>query len=58
MKLSFSTLACPEYSFSDIYAMRVTEGEMGDFVQQNHKNIIDIMRNMARTMMVIISRES
>ena len=40
-------------AFSDIFAMRVTEGEMGDFVQQNHKNIIDIMRNMARTMMVM-----
>jgi CRP-like cAMP-binding protein len=40
-------------AFSDVYAMRVTEGEMGDFVQQNHKNIIEIMRNMANTMMVM-----
>lgn len=40
-------------AFSDVYAMRITEGEMGDFVQENHKNIIDIMRNMASTMMVM-----
>lgn len=40
-------------AFSDIYAMRITAGEMGDFVQENHKNVIDIMKNMARTMMVM-----
>lgn len=40
-------------AFSDVYAMRITEGEMGDFVQENHKNIIEIMRNMAGTMMVM-----
>ena len=40
-------------AFSDVYAMRVTAGEMGDFVKENHKNIIDIMKNMARTMMVM-----
>ena len=40
-------------AFSDIFAMRITEGEMGDFVQENHKNIIDIMRNMANTMMTM-----
>ena len=40
-------------AYSDVYALRVTEGEMGDFVQENHKNIIDIMRNMANTMMVM-----
>ena len=33
--------------------MRITEGEMGDFVQENHKNIIDIMRNMANIMMTM-----
>ena len=40
-------------AFSDILAMRITEGEMGDFVQENHKNIIDIMRNMASIMMTM-----
>ncbi len=40
-------------AFSDVLLMRITEGEIGDFVQQNHKNIIDIMRNMAATMMTM-----
>ncbi|MCR4807167.1 MAG: Crp/Fnr family transcriptional regulator [Lachnospiraceae bacterium] len=40
-------------AYSDVYAMKVTAGEIGDFVQQNHKNIIDIMKNMARTMMIM-----
>ena len=40
-------------AYSDIYAMRITEGDMGDFVRENHKNIIDIMRNMSRMMMVM-----
>ncbi|MBR0091809.1 MAG: hypothetical protein IJP92_08930, partial [Lachnospiraceae bacterium] len=35
------------------YAMRITEGEMGDFVQENHHSIIEIMRNMASTMMTL-----
>ena len=40
-------------AFSDVFALRVTSGEMGDFVQENHKNVLDIMRNMARTMMIM-----
>ena len=40
-------------AFSDVYALRVTEGEMGDFVQNNHKYIIDIMKNMAENMEVM-----
>lgn len=40
-------------AYSDVYVLRITEGEMGDFVQENHKNIIDIMRNMANTMMTM-----
>lgn len=40
-------------AYSDVYALRVTEGDMGDFVQENHKYIIDIMRNMANMMMVM-----
>ncbi len=40
-------------AYSDIYALRITEGDMGDFVRENHKNIIDIMRNMSRMMMVM-----
>lgn len=40
-------------AYSDVYALRVTQGIMGDFVQENHKMIIEIMRNMAKTMMVM-----
>ncbi len=35
-------------AFSDILALRVTEEDFGDFVLENCKNAIDIMRNMAR----------
>ncbi len=40
-------------AYSDVYALRITEGEIGDFVKENHKNIIDIMKNMAGMMMTM-----
>lgn len=40
-------------AYSDVLLMRITRNEMGDFVQQNHKNIIEIMQNMAQTMMTM-----
>lgn len=40
-------------AFSDMTVIRITEGEMGDFVQNNHRNIIAIMRNMAQTMLIM-----
>ena len=40
-------------AYSEILLLRITKGEMGDFVQQNHKSIVDIMENMARTMMTM-----
>ena len=40
-------------AYSDLLVMRITEGELGDFVQENHKNIIDIMRNMANSMLTM-----
>ena len=40
-------------AYSDVFAMRVTEGELGDFVQHNHHDIINIMRNMSRMMIVM-----
>ena len=40
-------------AYSEMLMMSITRGEMGDFVQQNHKNIIDIMQNMAQTMMTM-----
>ncbi len=38
-------------AYSDVLALRFTESELGNFVKENHKNIIDIMRNMANSMM-------
>ena len=40
-------------AFDDVYAIRVTEGQMGDFVQENHSSIIQIMKNMANTMLAM-----
>lgn len=40
-------------AYSDLLLLRITKGEMGDFVQQNHKNIMDIMQRMAQTMMTM-----
>ncbi|MCR5591518.1 MAG: Crp/Fnr family transcriptional regulator [Lachnospiraceae bacterium] len=40
-------------SYSDLYLLRVTEDELGDFVSQNHDDIVNIMRNMARMMMTM-----
>ena len=40
-------------AYSEVTLFRIVEGELGDFVQQNHKNIIDIMKNMAKTMMTM-----
>lgn len=40
-------------AYSEATLFRIVEGELGDFVQQNHKNIIDIMKNMAKTMMTM-----
>jgi len=40
-------------AYTDLVLLRITEGEMGDFVQNNHKNILDIMRNMSRYMFTL-----
>ncbi len=40
-------------AYSDVYVLRITEEDLGDFIRENHKNIIDIMRNMADTMMTM-----
>jgi CRP-like cAMP-binding protein len=37
-------------AYSDVYALRVTEGRMGDFIQENHASVMQIMKNMANTM--------
>lgn len=40
-------------AYSDILALNITEKDMMDFVRENQKNVIDIMRNMANTMMTM-----
>ena len=46
MKLSFSTLACPEYSFSDMYAMAKDLGFDGIEVRGLGNDIFDNRHNM------------
>ena len=40
-------------TYSEVKLLRVTEGELGDFVSENQEDIIDIMRNMSRMMMAM-----
>ena len=43
-------------AYSELYALRITEEEMGTFIMENNGNVIAIMRNMAKTMMVMRSQ--
>ncbi len=43
-------------AYSDVVLFRISKGEMGDFVRENHKNIIEIMQNMAQTMLKMSSQ--
>ncbi|MCR4704473.1 MAG: Crp/Fnr family transcriptional regulator [Lachnospiraceae bacterium] len=40
-------------SFSEVKLLRVTEGALGDFVQENSDCIIQILRNMANMMAIM-----
>ena len=40
-------------AYSDVLIMRIREDEMDDFISRNHKNIMDIMRNMAKSMLAM-----
>ena len=40
-------------AYSDMILFRVTEGRIGDFIQENHNSVLQIMRSMADTMMVM-----
>ena len=40
-------------AYSDVYAIRVTEGRIAGFIQENHASILQIMKNMANTMMIM-----
>ena len=44
---------CTVRAYSELYALRITEEDMGTFVMENNGNVIGIMRNMAKTMMVM-----
>ena len=38
-------------AFDEVTLLKITEADLRDFIRDNHKNIIDIMRNMATSMM-------
>ncbi len=40
-------------AYSDVYAIRVTEDRMGNFIQENHSSALQIMKNMAHTMAIM-----
>ena len=40
-------------AYSDIYAIRVTEERIGNFIQENHTSVLQIMKNMAMTMSIM-----
>ena len=40
-------------AYSDVYAIRVTEGRIAGFIQENHSSVLQIMKNMASTMMIM-----
>ena len=40
-------------AFSDVYAMRVTEERMGNFITENQSSVLQIMKNMAKTMAIM-----
>ncbi len=40
-------------AYSDVYAIRVTEERIGNFIQENHTSILQIMKNMAKTMAIM-----
>ena len=40
-------------AYSELFVLRVSEAEFDTFVRDNYTNIVDIMRNMAKTMLVM-----
>ena len=40
-------------AYSDILALRIGREDLFDFVSENQKNVIDIMQNMASTIMTM-----
>ncbi|MBO4375510.1 MAG: cyclic nucleotide-binding domain-containing protein [Lachnospiraceae bacterium] len=40
-------------AYSEVTALKITENELSAFIVENHKNIVDIMRNMAGSMLTL-----
>lgn len=40
-------------AYSEVYTLKISENEMENFIIENHSNVLDIMRNMAHTMMAM-----
>ena len=40
-------------AYTDVYAMRVTEERMGNFITENQSSVLQIMKNMAKTMAIM-----
>ncbi len=40
-------------AYSDVLVLRISEADLDDFINRNHRNIIDIMKNMANTMLTM-----
>ncbi len=40
-------------AYTDVYAIRVTEDRVGNFIQENHSSVLQIMKNMANTMAIM-----
>ena len=40
-------------AYTDVYAIRVTEDRLGNFIQENHSSTLQIMKNMANTMAIM-----
>lgn len=40
-------------AYTDVYAIRVTEDRLGNFIQENNSSALQIMKNMARTMKIM-----
>ena len=40
-------------AYDDILVLKITEDVLGDFIRDNHKSVIDIMRNMANGMLTM-----
>ncbi len=40
-------------AYSDVTLLRITDTDLSSFIVENHKNVVDIMRNMAGSMLTM-----